>query len=284
LGPRPRLLAVDLDGTLLDPTGSPHPEDVRAIRAALAAGVHVSIVTGRLYSGTRPTAEVLGLHGAVGCADGSHLVQSRDHATLLHIGVCGDEARRLRAAFTRAGIATFVFARDAIGHDPAGIPFVDYVTTWSTDVRVAPSVFDHVLWDAEEGVTGVVAVGTEEEVRGIVAELRRELSGLVSAASFPMRRGVHTGLWAMIVRSAGATKGTALRWIAEHQQVALEDTVCVGDWINDVPMFKVAGRSFAMAQAPDDVKAAATDVLPVTSEQGGGVAHALREAFGIEPK
>jgi hypothetical protein len=88
----------------------------------------------------------------------------------------------------------------------------------------------------------------------------------------------------MIVRSAGATKGTALRWIAEHQQVALEDTVCVGDWINDVPMFKVAGRSFAMAQAPDDVKAAATDVLPVTSEQGGGVAHALREAFGIEPK
>lgn len=278
----PRLLAVDLDGTLLDPAGRPHTDDVTAIRAALAAGIHVSIVTGRLYSGTRATAEMLGLHGAVGCADGSHLVRARDHATLLHLGVSGADARRLRSAFARAGVATFVFARDAIGHDRAGLPFVEYVTTWSSDVRIAESVFEHALWDADEGVTGVVAVGTEDEVRGIVAELARELAGVVTSAAFPMRRGVHAGLWAMIVRSSVGTKGTALRWIAEHHEVALADTVCVGDWINDLPMFKVAGRSFAMAQAPDEVKAAATDVLRVTSEEGGGVAHALRQAFGIK--
>jgi hydroxymethylpyrimidine pyrophosphatase-like HAD family hydrolase len=277
-----RLLAVDLDGTLLDPAGRPHPQDVKAIRAALAAGVHVSIVTGRLYSGTRATAEMLGLHGAVACADGSHLVRARDHATLLHIGVCGAHAARMRSAFARAGAATFVFALDAIGHDLAGAPFVDYVTTWSNDVRVAENVFEHVLWDAAEGVTGVVAVGTEEQVTGVVAELRRELPGIVVASAFPIRRSVHVGSWAMIVRSSGGTKGTALTWIAEHEGVALENTVCVGDWVNDLPMFAVAGRSFVMGQAPDEVKAAATDVLPVTSDEGGGVAHALREAFGIE--
>jgi hydroxymethylpyrimidine pyrophosphatase-like HAD family hydrolase len=280
----PRLLAVDLDGTLLDPAGRPHPDDVKAVRAALAAGIHVSILTGRLYSGTRATSEILGLHGAVGCADGSHLVRASDHATLLHIGVCGDEARRLRAAFARAGVATFVFALDAIGHDLAGAPFVDYVTTWSSDVRVAESVFEHALWEADQGVTGVVAVGTEDEIAGIVAELGRELPGVVTVAAFPMRRGIRAGLWAMIVRSSGGTKGTALRWIAEHHQVALEDTVCVGDWINDLPMFEVAGRSFAMGQAPDEVKAEATDILSVTSLEGGGVAHALREAFGIEAR
>jgi hydroxymethylpyrimidine pyrophosphatase-like HAD family hydrolase len=47
-------------------------------------------------------------------------------------------------------------------------------------------------------------------------------------------------------------------------------------------MFEVAGRSFVMGQAPDEVKAKATDVLPVTHEQGGGVALAIRAAFGIE--
>jgi len=47
---RPKLLCIDLDGTLLDPSGDPHDADVRAIHAALASGVHVSIVTGRLYS------------------------------------------------------------------------------------------------------------------------------------------------------------------------------------------------------------------------------------------
>ena len=114
------LLAVDLDGTLLDLEGRPHVGDVAAIRAALAAGIRVTIVTGRLYSGTRAVVEQLGLSGAVGCADGSHLVDARDHTTLLHIAVQGQSARSLRGAFERHRPATFVFARDAIGHDAAG--------------------------------------------------------------------------------------------------------------------------------------------------------------------
>jgi hydroxymethylpyrimidine pyrophosphatase-like HAD family hydrolase len=280
--PAPRLLAVDLDGTLLDTTGRPHARDVRAIRAAVAAGVRVSIVTGRLYSGTRAFVEQLGLRGAIGCADGSHIVLGRDHSTLVHIGVCGPDARALRGTFERAGVATFVFARDAIGHDAAGSPFVDYVSTWSNDVRVATDVFRHELWEAQDGVTAVVAVGTRERILGVVGDLEHTLPDAVMVAAFPMRRGAHVGRWAMIVRGAGSTKGTAIRWIATHEGMQLEETVCVGDWINDVPMFDVAGRSFVMGQAPDEVKAKATDVLEHTHEEGGGIAHALREAFGIE--
>jgi Cof subfamily protein (haloacid dehalogenase superfamily) len=278
----PKLLAVDLDGTLLDPNGQPHVRDVRAIRAALAAGVPVSIVTGRLYSGTRAIAELLGLQGAVACADGSHVVWARDHSTLLHHGVRGHQARRMRAAFSRAGVPTFVFARDAIGHDLAGAPFVDYVATWSRDVRVAADVFAHELWDADDGVTAVVALGTEQEIRSIVDELARELPGAVVAAAFPMRRGAHTGRWGLIARHAAGTKGSGVRFVARHAGVAPEETVCVGDWLNDIPMFEAAGRSFVMGQAPDEVKAHATDVLPVTHEEGGGVALAIQIAFGIE--
>lgn len=276
-----KLLAVDLDGTLLDPSGRPHDADVRAIRAAVAAGVRVSIVTGRLYSGTRAFVEQLGLRGAIGCADGSHLVHASDHRTLLHRGVQGAEAQAMRAAFARHRAATFVFARDAIGHDAEGHPFVGYVETWSRDIRVAVDVFEHDFWALEEGVTAVVAVGTQAQIDGIAADLARELPDAVMVAKFPMRRGVHAGHWAMIVRSAGGSKGTALRWIAEHEGVALAETACVGDWINDVPMFEVAGRSFAMGQAPDEVKARASDVLGTTSETGGGVAEAILRAFGI---
>ena len=86
----------------------------------------------------------------------------------------------------------------------------------------------------------------------------------------------------MFVRAAGGTKGTAIRWIAEHEGIALSDTVCVGDWINDIPMFEAAGRSFAMAQSPNELKAKATDVLLETVHQGGGVARAVRLAFGID--
>jgi hydroxymethylpyrimidine pyrophosphatase-like HAD family hydrolase len=195
--------------------------------------------------------------------------------------VCGEQAQHLRRAFERTGIATFVFARDAIGHDLAGAPYVDYVATWSNDVRVASSVFSHELWDSDDGVTAVVAVGSRADVHSVTEELARTIPRAVLVATFPMRRGMHTGQWAMIVRAAGGTKGTAMRWIAEYEGIALEDTVAVGDWINDVPMFEVAARSFAMGHAPDEVKRHATDVLPHGGDEGGGVAHAIERAFGI---
>lgn len=276
-----KLLAVDLDGTLLDPRGRPHEHDVRALRAALAEGVRVSILTGRLYSGTREAARAVGIAGPLGCADGSHLVRAADHATLLHLGVRGDSARVMREAFARAAVATFVFAEDAIGHDSRGAPFADYVRTWSTDMRPVGDVFEHALWDAIDGVTGVVAVGDEDAVKEVVSELKCELRDAVLAVAFPLRRGAHVGRWGMIVRSSHGTKGTALAWIARHEGVAPEDTVCVGDWVNDVPMFEAAGRSFVMAQAPAEVKARATDVLEATAEVGGGVARAVEMAFGI---
>ena len=278
---RTRLLAVDLDGTLLDRHGTPHERDVRALRKALAAGVKVSIVTGRLYSGTRPVVELLGLRGAVACADGSHLVNARNHATLLHLGVRGDKARLLRGALARTGVTTFVFAKDAIGHDATGTPFVGYVSTWSTDVRLAADVFEHELWAAEEGITAVVALGTHEQVAAAVGDMALELAATVKVAMFPVRRGAHEGMWALIARSIAGTKGTAVRWIARHEGVLIGDTVCIGDWINDVPMFEVAGRSFVMGHAPDEVKSKATDVLAETSEEGGGVARAVAEAFDI---
>jgi hydroxymethylpyrimidine pyrophosphatase-like HAD family hydrolase len=278
---RAKLIAVDLDGTLLDVRGQPHPRDLRALRAALCAGIHVSILTGRLYSGTRPVATLLGLRGAVGCADGNHLVDAGLHVTLLHLGVHGRQARLLRDVLARARLATFVFAEDAIGHDLAGVPFVEYVTTWSSELRPGRDVFDHPLWDADGGVTAVVALGDKHGIDHAAGEIARELPSVTVVAKFPMRRAAHAGMWAVIVRAAGGTKGTALRWIAEREHVALEDTVCVGDWVNDVSMFELAGRSFAMGQAPEDVKAAATDVLAETVEEGGGVARAIAEAFGI---
>jgi hydroxymethylpyrimidine pyrophosphatase-like HAD family hydrolase len=278
---RPRLLAVDLDGTLLDRQGQPHERDVRAIHAALAAGVRVSVVTGRLYSGTRPAVETLGLTGAVACADGSHLVRASDHSTLLHLGVRGESARLLRETLSEAGLTAFVFAEDAIGHDAEGAPFVGYVSTWSTDIRVTKDVFGHDLWSAQGGVTAAVAIGQQERVAAAVDRLTRTLARDVRVAMFPIRRGGHEGMWALLARAATGTKGTATRWIATYERVELEDTVCVGDWINDVPMFEVAGRSFAMGQAPDEVKAKATDVLDETSDEGGGVAHAIAESFGL---
>jgi Cof subfamily protein (haloacid dehalogenase superfamily) len=275
----PSLLAVDLDGTLLDARGQPHARDVRALRAASKAGVRVSILTGRLYSGTRATAEALNLEGPVGCVDGSHLVDTSTHKTLFHHGIVGEDAKVLRDSMAKSGPATFLFARDAVVHDAAGDAFLSYVSTWSTDLRRAVRVVEHELWEAEDGITAVVAVGTAAQIEDAVESIRGALPLVAQVSMFPIRSS--KGSWGMIVRAAGGTKGTALSWLAEHHRIPLKNTVCVGDWLNDVTMFSVAGRSFAMGQAPDEVKRAATDVLDETHEVGGGIARVVESVFGL---
>jgi hydroxymethylpyrimidine pyrophosphatase-like HAD family hydrolase len=274
-----KAIAVDLDGTLLDTRGAPHVQDVRALRAAARAGVHVSILTGRLYSGTRASAEAIGITGPVGCADGSHMVRASDHATLAHHGLSGEHARVVRDALGRHGPATFIFAQDAIVHDAVGEAFLGYVKTWSTDVRLAESVVAHDWWTSAEGITAVVAVGTAAQIHGAHEEIVRSEGTEAYVVTFPIRR--LTDAWGMIARAPGRTKGSALAFVAEHYGYGPEQVVCVGDWMNDLSMFDVAGRSYAMGHAPDDVKGRASVVLEETSERGGGIARAIEDAFGI---
>jgi Cof subfamily protein (haloacid dehalogenase superfamily) len=276
---RYKLLAVDLDGTLLDPRGIPHEADVRALRALARTGVPVTILTGRLYSGTRAAAEAIGLTGPVGCADGSHVVRASDHVTLAHHGLVGDHAIVVRDALARNGPAAFVFADDSIVHDAQGEPFLPYVRTWSTRVRPTKLLTDHEAWLHQDGVTAVVAIGTAEQIHGVRDEVTRDLGNATTIVTFPLRRLADS--WGLVARAGSRTKGTALEFMAEHHGIAREDTVAVGDWLNDLPMFSAAGRSYAMGQAPDDVKRAASFVLEETSEQGGGIARVVEEAFGV---
>ena len=88
------------------------------------------------------------------------------------------------------------------------------------------------------------------------------------------------GKYALLVRAAGPTKGTALRQLCERQSITTADAGGVGDWVNDIPMFEVAGRSFVMGGAPDAVASKASDTLVRQTGEGGGIAEAIRRAWG----
>lgn len=273
-----KLLAIDLDGTLLDHNGDACEEDVEAIKKLKARGIKVTILTGRLFSGTKPSADLLGIEGPVGCADGSHVVKVQNSKTLLHHGIRGRAADRLRESLDRNDLVAFLFAEDSIVHDERGADYLPYVKTWSTDLRYAHRVTEHELWESRAGMTAVVALGREANIGRTIADIQRDETEAVQAVMFPFRRDAEH--WCMVARAAGGTKGTALEYVANHYGFAMEETVCVGDWLNDLPMLSCAGRSFAMGQAPDDVKKAATDVCQKSIMTGGGIAEAIERAFG----
>ena len=275
--PRFKLLATDLDGTLLDRSGAIHERDRRAIAELQRRGVAVTIVTGRMYSGTRDLARSLLLDGPIGCLDGSAIVAVREDRHLVSRALAADAGRVLRAALAGGSPAVFILGHDQIFHDARGTPFAPFLRGWTSRITHVDDVTAAPHWETEAGVAGVIAVGTKEEIDALVSGLAHA-AALVAPVSFPVSRDALPGQWAMLARAAGATKGSALQWIAAHHGIDVREVVAVGDWLNDVSMFRVAGRSFAMAHAIEEVKAAATDHLRADVTTGGGVAEAAERA------
>ncbi|HZO16366.1 MAG TPA: HAD-IIB family hydrolase, partial [Polyangiaceae bacterium] len=168
--------------------------------------------------------------------------------------------------------AAFVFAGDAEFHDDRGSPFLSYVKTWSREVQPLDDVIEG--WSGP--VAALVALGTETQIRASARAIGAHVD--LQAVTFEVSREGHRGVWGMVVRAAGANKATALAWIAEHHGLSLDEVVAVGDWLNDVPMLRAAGLSFAMGQAVDEVKAAADEVLDADETTGGGIAEAAERA------
>jgi Cof subfamily protein (haloacid dehalogenase superfamily) len=270
-----RLLALDLDGTLLRSDGNVDERDVAAIREARAAGVTVTIVTGRLHSGSIAAARACGIEGVIACVEGSHLVEAGTDRTHVRHAMSPEVTRVLRDAFGAQGLASFVFEADGIHHDEAGEPYAGYVRTWSPRLGLVEEALDERVWSNDP--LAAVAIGDAAEVAAAHAALRDHADHIFSV-SFVV--SAYVGKHAVLVRAAGPNKGTALAELCQRAGCTLEEAVAVGDWVNDVPMFEVAGRSFAMGGAPDAVRAKATDVLDRPAGSGGGIAEAIRRAWG----
>ncbi len=266
-------MAVDLDGTLLAPSGEPHAEDVAAIRGLKRLGVHVTIITGRMYSGTRGAAQALGLEGPVACVDGAQIVDTLTDRPILHATLGAPDADLVRDTFAEHGDCTFLLAGDEVIHDEGGREHLAFMRVWSPRQRPTVDVLRHDAWHAAQTLTAVVALGDREKLQRAADALEGRVSKLLFKAPG------HDDFFGLYVRALGFDKGGALTWLAAHHGVALADTVAVGDWLNDVPMLKLAGRSFAMGHAPPEVCAVATDRLEQTPQQGGGVARAIERAL-----
>ena len=193
-------------------------------------------------------------------------------ATVAHHPLADAATARWRAAVDAHDLAGFVLDADGIHHDHRGAAYAGYVATWSPNLRVVDA-------DAARALAALatVAIGDRDAVAAAHA-------ALTAAAEPPyavqFAVGAHPGKHAVLTRAAGPTKGTALAALCEAAGCTLADAVAVGDWVNDVPMFAVAGRSFAMGGAPDDVRARATDQLATPAGAGGGIAEAIRRAWG----
>jgi hydroxymethylpyrimidine pyrophosphatase-like HAD family hydrolase len=273
-----RLLVTDLDGTLLMGHGAVAEADRAAIAALLAGGVHVSILTGRMYSGTHEIARSLGLRGPIACVDGSHIVDLPTGQELLGCHLAPESADWLRCLLEASRPATFVLAAHRILHDGAGAGYLPYLRLWTPLMEQVGDVLAPPAWTDAGPLLAVVALGERAQIRELHAAVGAATPGGLQSKAFGLGAAGLDHLWGMVIRAAGTDKGTALEFVARHYGIDPRQVVAVGDWDNDIPMLRAAGRSFAMAQAPSEVKAAATDQLQASRSTGGGIAEAARRS------
>ncbi|HWA73141.1 MAG TPA: HAD-IIB family hydrolase [Polyangiaceae bacterium] len=267
-----------MDGTLLGADGQIARSDSDAIRELQRRGVPVTLCTGRMYSGTRAVAARLGVVEPLGCIDGSHIVDAASGRELATAPLAAERIHALLGAVEEHGPAAFVFSSDRVYFDDEGSGYLPYVTTWSDQTEQLGSVLESGHWDATRPIAALVALGERVQVEGVHDIIQAHHDQHLQSVYFPLQRESFEGVWGLIVRAARVDKGTALEWLATHYGVTVAEMVTVGDWFNDVPMLERAGCSFAMAQAPDEVKAAAKNVLVRDIWAGGGVREAAERS------
>ncbi|MEX0785650.1 MAG: Cof-type HAD-IIB family hydrolase [Dehalococcoidia bacterium] len=262
-----RLVALDLDGTLLGPDMRMSETDGAAVIAARDKGVHIVLNTSRWYGIAGRTARRLELTTPMICHSGAHVQEPDGGVELLHLKIPTEIAREIAALCDEGGYETYTtvngvtYMRTALEAqiDPARLP---------KDMLLARQHVEYVT----EPATGFVVFG-RDAVDALMDAFGQRYAG---ALAFPIGTGAQPYV---TITAAGCDKGTALRLVCEYLEVAPEDAMAVGDAEPDLDMFAVAAKGVAMGNAVEIVKEQADAVAPSNAE--GGVAWAI-ETFVLD--
>lgn len=265
---RPRLVATDLDGTLVRSDGSISPYTAQVLAAVEALGVPVVFVTGRPLRWTEVVFEHVGGHGLAVVSNGALVWDVAAHEPRLErpiepevaLGV----ARELRAALPQLRFA------------------VETVAGWSME----PDYARHEA-DAEHKFGALREAPLEELLEQPVLKLLARLDDadpdeLVAAAAQVVGDRVnvtHSSFPLLEISAAAVTKASTLALLCADVGIDASEVIAFGDMPNDLQMLTWAGTSYAMADAHPSVVAAADHVAPGHDEDG--VAQVLAGVFDL---
>ena len=242
-----RLIGIDVDGTLLDPRGQIPQANIDAIHDAVAAGIHVALVTGRSYPFVRPIAEPLPSTMTLIVSNGA-VERGMDGARFAQRLLGRDIARAvLESTRLFRHAAALVFDRDAdrqVMFETMDWEHPGRKAYWSRNQSlIAQSV---PLEDAlVEDPIQVMFNGGVEAMRILVEELRAGARDFtVSLTEY-----VHRDFSLIDVTAPAATKGRALAWRAAQLGIDRREVMAVGDNFNDLEMLEFAGVPVVMANS-----------------------------------
>ena len=257
-----RLIALDIDGTLVDQDLVIGERTLAAIGEARRRGIAVSLVTGRMATSAMPFAEALCLTGPLVAQQGALIRAipapgSRGVGRLLY-------HRPLKPEVT-IEIVRWCRERALVPH----FNHLEWMVVASDEERLEEyrlfvgdrlKIVPDILARAAHPVTKVVAIGEGEHSLDLLDEAREHFAGRAEVTLSHPRF--------LEFMAPGVSKGRAVRWLARRLGVPLGQCLAIGDQYNDLEMISEVGHGIAMPSAPAAVQAAAQFVAPPVAEQG----------------
>jgi Cof subfamily protein (haloacid dehalogenase superfamily) len=232
------------------------PRTEGALRAARAAGLHVAVVTGRMFRSVRPYLEQAALDEPVVCYQGAVVADPVTGRFLRHEPIPLELAREAIAAVQDAGFSLNCYVDD------------DLVVAAETDGARAYADFQHIPLNVvgnlldwlDRPPTKLVVVDEPETLDRLKPELLRLFERrLFIAKSLP---------YFLELASRKVSKGSGMAFLAEHAGFTAERTVAFGDGENDLELLEWAGYAVAVANAHEALKERADWVIPGPDEEG----------------
>jgi hypothetical protein len=274
-----RLLALDVDGTLVGPDNVVTGDIIEAVALADRSGIGICLATGRSYSETIGIWEQLDLDRTqqpMILIGGALVSETDSRRALYHKPMDSETVCRFSDALGAAGYCAMAIV-DAWRYD------VEYYLTehgdladaqrrWfsrmDVNVESVASLGDVLLGPDGPDVLRISAVVDEDDGPHLAVDLKEQFGDAINICSI---LAPNYDVWIVEAHAAGADKRTALQYVAQATRTPMSGVAAVGDDVNDISMISSAGLGVAMPQAPPSV----LEVSDHTAS--GGLAEFIRQ-------
>lgn len=256
-----KLIALDLDGTVLRKDRTISPRVTQATRAAVARGCFVTIATGRMPISAREVAHALNVNTFVICQHGGMLADVDTHelsrrVTLDRTVAC--DALMMAQAYPQWH--PVIFSLDCVVVTEQRFPSATY-SLGNVEIVVNPNVCAALDTHAADKLLLMLDPAESNKALRVMTECVQGRAQVVQSSSRLVE-----------ITSHEATKGAALTQLAAQLGVAREHVMAIGDHDNDETMLAWAGLGVAMGNGSPRAKAAADWIAPTIDEDGAAVA------------
>ncbi|MFX3624851.1 MAG: Cof-type HAD-IIB family hydrolase [Ectobacillus sp.] len=280
-----KLIATDMDGTLLNKHNEISEENVRAIQKAKEHGIEVVVATGRAYESALDRLQAAGLQCPVICLNGAE-IRSEEGAIVKSIPLNNETYKKIQRICQREDLYFEVFTNQgtyAVDRERSIQVMVDIIATANPHFEEAEArkyaeerlvlenfsfieSYEELLSMEGLKIYKVLAFSfDEEQLNYIRGQLKGEPELAITSSARDNLEFNHKD----------AQKGLALKAFAEQRGIKMEDVMALGDNFNDASMLQMAGRGVAMGNAEEEIKKLCRYVTKTNNDHG--VAYAIEE-------